>query len=297
MAAQPTAERMSRLPRPAPPSSGHASAPPSSGHASAQPYRVKDLGQVALCVAATTGYFGIRSLTEGKPETAFLNADRVLQVERALGLDHEQVLQQAVIGSRALTVLFDRIYIYGHWPVIAVVLIWLLARHRETFRRLRDAMLVSGLAGMVVFATFPVAPPRLAMAGLVDTIVANSPAYRVLQPPAFTNQYAAMPSLHVGWDLLVGLAVWVASGRLWLRLLGLAMPVAMTLAVLLTANHYVLDVVAGAALAGTAWLVCCRRHRLQGTRTAAPAAAARRPRPPGPARDVRPYDAPDRAPR
>jgi membrane-associated phospholipid phosphatase len=279
MAAQATVQHASRQARPA---------PTSAGHDGTTPRRVKDLGQVALCVAAVALYFGIRSLTEGKPEAAIRNAGRVLEVERTLSLDHEQVLQQAVIGSRALTLAFDRIYIYGHWPVIAVALVWLLARHRETFRRLRDAMFLSGLAGMVVFATFPVAPPRLAMLGLVDTIVGNSPAYRVLQPPAFTNQYAAMPSLHVGWNLLVGLAVWAATRRLWLRLLGLAMPAAMTVAVVLTANHYLLDVVAGAALASCAWLACRRVTDPEG-RGRRPAGSRRSP--PGERRRVTPAGA------
>jgi membrane-associated phospholipid phosphatase len=243
--------------------------PPGRRSGRAIPHWAKDLGQASLCVAAAAAYFGIRSITEGRPEVALRNADKVLHVERTLSLDHEKVLQQAVLGSRTLTTVFDRIYIYGHWPVIAVTLIWLLARHRATFRRMRDAMFVSGIAGMVVFATFPVAPPRLAAVGLVDTIVQDSPAYRVLQPPAFTNQYAAMPSLHVGWDLLAGLAVWAASRHLWLRLLGLAMPVAMTFAVVLTANHFVLDVAAGAALAGAAWLLCRGIHRHHGTQAAA----------------------------
>lgn len=216
-------------------------------------YRIA--AQVLLCCCAVFVYFGIRGLTESKPDAAYRNADRVLRVERHLGLgDWEYVLQQQVIGSPTVTNVLNWIYIYGHWPAIVVTLIWLLIRHSDVFRRIRNAMFASGAVGMVIFAMFPVAPPRLYGLGLVDTIAEQSRSYRILQPAAFTNQYAAMPSLHVGWDLLIGLAIWTAARQLWLRLIGLAMPVAMTLAVVLTANHYVLDIVAGAGLTTVAWV-------------------------------------------
>jgi membrane-associated phospholipid phosphatase len=120
-------------------------------------------------------------------------------------------------------------------------------------------MLLSGAVGMVVFALWPVAPPRLADLGLVDTVTEYSRSYRVLQPPAFTNQYAAMPSLHVGWDLLIGLAIIVAASRLWVRVVGGLLPVLMGWAVVATANHFVLDAVVGVLLVLVSlWLVTRR---------------------------------------
>jgi membrane-associated phospholipid phosphatase len=220
--------------------------------------RTGEAAQVVLCVAAVAGYFAVRSLTEGRTDAAYRNAERVLHLERAIGLPQEAVLQQAVVQFRTVTRLLDHFYVFGHWPVIVVVLSWLLVRHRGVFRRVRNTMFVSGLAGVVVFATFPVAPPRLLPTGFVDTIAGGSPAYRVLQPAAFTNQFAAMPSLHVGWNLVVGLALWAAGRALWQRLLAVAMPVLMAVAVVLTANHYLLDVVVGVVLAGGSWLLVGR---------------------------------------
>jgi membrane-associated phospholipid phosphatase len=111
-------------------------------------------------------------------------------------------------------------------------------------------MLLSGVIGLVIFASFPVAPPRLAEPGVVvDTVTLHSHAYRVLQPAAFTNPYAAMPSLHVGWNLLVGITLARTSRSRAVRLFGWLMPVAMVLAVVLTANHYLLDAVCGALIA------------------------------------------------
>jgi membrane-associated phospholipid phosphatase len=86
----------------------------------------------------------------------------------------------------------------------------------------------------------------------------------VLQPPAFVNQYAAMPSLHSGWDLLVGIAIVSAASTLVLRIFGYVMPILMAVAVVLTANHYVLDVIAGISLvliAHVAALALDRRRR------------------------------------
>ena len=72
-------------------------------------------------------------------------------------------------------------------------------------------MFLSGAIGFLFFALLPVAPPRLADPSLIDTVTLHSEAYRALQPPGLTNQYAAFPSLHFGWNLLVGFAVWGAT--------------------------------------------------------------------------------------
>ncbi|MDQ7909659.1 phosphatase PAP2 family protein [Phytohabitans sp. ZYX-F-186] len=210
--------------------------------------------QIFILLGAIVIYFGVRHLTEGSVSAAVANAARVVDFEAALGLHHEQWLQETFASSSRVSTVFNWIYIWGHWPVIAVTLVWLARRHPVVYLRTRNAMIMSGAVGMVIFATFPVAPPRLAPAlGMVDTVTVSSHAYRVLQPPMFTNQYAAVPSLHVGWDLLMGIAIAVAARRLWVKAIGVLMPVAMTLAVVLTANHYIVDAVAGAALTTACW--------------------------------------------
>jgi membrane-associated phospholipid phosphatase len=193
-------------------------------------------------------YFRVRHLTEGSRAVAVEHAHDVVRLERQLGIAVEEDLQDLVAPSESLRTFANWVYIWGHWPVIVTVMVWLAWRHRREFLRLRDGMLLSGAVGMVVFATYPVAPPRLADGSMIDTVTEHSRAYRVLQPPIFTNQYAAMPSLHAGWDLLVGIAVFTAASTTILRIVGIAMPVLMMLAVVATANHYVLDVVAGVAL-------------------------------------------------
>ena len=216
----------------------------------------------ALVVAMGVGtYFGVRGVTAGDAAVARDHASDVLAVEEALGLDVEADVQALLVHVDVVTTVANWVYIWGHWPVIAVTLLWLALRDRTVFLRLRNAMVASGLMGLCVYTTYPVAPPRLAGLGFVDTITEQSRSYRVLQPPAFVNQYAAMPSLHVGWDLLVGMALVAAAGSLALRTVGRVMPVLMAAATVVTANHYVLDVVVGAAFGLAGWAVALRIER------------------------------------
>lgn len=221
--------------------------------------RVRLLHQAGIVAVAVAAYFLVRGATESAAAEALRNARRVVDVELALGLYHEPGLQEALAGSPMVRTVLNWVYIWGHWPVVVVTLVWLARRSPEVFRRTRNAMMVSGGIGLVLFALFPVAPPRLAGLGMADTVSLTSHSYRVLQPAAFTNQYAAMPSLHVGWNLLIGLAIVVTARRVVTRAFGVAMPVAMVLAVVLTANHYIVDALAGAALTMACWYLVLRR--------------------------------------
>jgi membrane-associated phospholipid phosphatase len=204
--------------------------------------------ELAVVGGGAVLYFGVRGLTEGNVAAANANATTIVEVERALGIDVEPAVQEPVARSDSFTAVMNWIYIWGHWPVIIATLVWLVLNHPAVYARTRNAMLLSGAVGMAVFALWPVAPPRLAQLGLVDTVTEYSRAYRVLQPPAFTNQYAAMPSLHVGWDLLIGLAIVTAASRWWVRAIGCLLPMLMAWAVVSTANHFVLDAVVGVLL-------------------------------------------------
>jgi membrane-associated phospholipid phosphatase len=223
----------------------------------------------AVVASGVATYFGVRGLTAGDAEVAREHARDILRIEKELGLDVEAGVQSVLVDIDLLTTLANWVYIWGHWPVIAVTMVWLALRDRRIFLRLRNAMIASGLMGLCVYTTYPVAPPRLAGMGFVDTITEQSQSYRVLQPPAFVNQYAAMPSLHVGWDLLVGLALVAAASSLALRTVGRLMPVVMGAATVLTANHYVLDILVGAAFGLAGWAVALVLERRREARAAA----------------------------
>ncbi len=194
-------------------------------------------------------YFRVRGLTEGDVVTANAHGRDTLALEARLGIDVEEQLQSLVLDHERVVTFANWVYIWGHWPVIVVTLVCLHLWRRHLYLLLRNAMFISGGIGLVFFATYAVAPPRLLGVGLEDTVAQQSVAYRVLQPPALVNQYAAIPSLHVGWNLLVGIAIWRATRHWWLRLLAVVGPLLMAVGVVLTGNHYVLDGILGAALA------------------------------------------------
>lgn len=208
--------------------------------------------EVLLILGAFFMYFLVRGFTEGSPEAAHENANRVLELEENLGFAWEVAWQGYITDSHTLVTFVNWIYMWGHWPFIAVVAAWLLFWHPREYRLLRNAFLVSGGIGLLIFASFPVAPPRFLDMGLVDTVTAHSKSYRVLQPPALVNQYAAVPSLHFGWNLLVGITLIRVAHSPLVRVLGVLSPIAMFFAIVLTGNHFIVDAVAGGlvALAG-----------------------------------------------
>jgi hypothetical protein len=211
-------------------------------------------------------YFGVRAATEGDGVAAVRNALRLFHVERARDHDREDAAQGVVLGSHALTNAANAVYIWGHWPLLILGGVLLFALRRGQYYRLRNVCLLSGAIGLVVFAIFPVAPPRLAPVGLVDTVTAHAPTYRTVLPTTLVNEYAAMPSFHAGWNLLLGIELFRASSRLLVRAFAVAMPVMMACAVVATANHYVLDVAAGALIVTLSLVVV---SRLQARRTGA----------------------------
>lgn len=225
--------------------------------------------QVLLVALGIFAYFRIRGATQSSAGPARQHAREVVDLEQRLNVYVEPHVQRPVRSSGLLETVANWIYIWGHWPVLIGTMIWLVWRHRALFLRLRDAMLISGAVGLVVFVAFPTAPPRLAGLGFLDTVTRTSESYRFLQPPAFVNQYAAMPSLHVGWDLLAGLAIFSAAGSLLLRVASCVMPVLMAWAVVATANHFVLDVVAGVTLVLFGHLVALGLERRRVRRAAA----------------------------
>jgi hypothetical protein len=207
------------------------------------------LVQVLLFVGAAVSYFAVRNLTQGSEATADANAGHLVSLERRLGIDWESALQGLIIDHGWLVALVNWIYIYGHWPLIGITLVVLFLRAPAEYRILRNAMFISGGIGLVIFAMYPVAPPRFGALDVLDTVTDRSDSYRTLQPPGLINKYAALPSLHFGWNLLVGIVIWrVASSHL-LKAFAVVIPVAMAFAVVVTGNHYVADVVAGGAVA------------------------------------------------
>lgn len=209
----------------------------------------RELGVVVLAMA---GYFGLRVVVEGERGVAARNADRLLEVERRLGIDIEHAVQEWTLEHDVVRWLLSAGYVWLHWPLLIVAMVFLAVRAPDALERLRNAMIVSGAVGVVLFATLPTAPPRF-MPGYVGTVSDAARRHYLPYSLDWTNEFAAFPSYHIGWTLITCLAVAGTMSRRGVRWAMLLPAAVVALAVIGTGNHYVLDSVAGAGFALLAW--------------------------------------------
>ena len=211
-------------------------------------------------------YYAVRLLVRGSELESIRNALTLLQMETALHLDWEIALQQVFLDHLPWMIhVLNFVYAWGYWLILLGSLGYLYARRRGIYRCLRNAMIVSGLIGFVIFASFPVAPPRLVPVGIVDTVrLGSSVLEEVARPSSLTNENAAMPSFHFGWVLLCGICFWAALKRRAAKALAMCVPALMGLTIIVTGNHYLVDAIAGGAvclLALAPWILPRRREQ------------------------------------
>jgi membrane-associated phospholipid phosphatase len=222
------------------------------------------LVEIFLVSMAFVFYYVSRGLVVERTAEATSRGIQIVELEQRLGIFlWETKMQAFVSSSEILAHIFNNIYVYAHFPLIGIIGLWLFFFHRERYVLLRNAFLISGGMGLIIFNLFPTAPPRLLPWPLsdqvVDTMVSFSKVNYDIQPAAFVNRYAAMPSLHFGWNLLLGLGIIWNTKQIWARAFGVIMPAAMLMAVVVTGNHFILDVIAGMVVAlgglGIAYLI------------------------------------------
>lgn len=238
----------------------------------ARPHRAqlrRAVREIALVVVLFLAYKAGRVGASGHVEEAMANAHRVWDFERWLRLPSEYGIQQALLGEEWLIKILNCYYAYVHFPMTAAVLIFLYVWRPQRYVDTRRMLAWLTAAALVVHLLMPLAPPRmLAAVGIVDTGKLLGPS--VYGPPtsdSLTNQYAAMPSLHVGWALAVAIAL-IAAARTTSRwkYLWLAHPAITLLVVVVTGNHYWLDAIVAVAL--LAVVVGVQRHWRNATRGA-----------------------------
>jgi hypothetical protein len=206
----------------------------------------QEAGEILLILLALFLYYFVRGLVVERVDQAIDNALWLISFEERIGLHLELALQAPLETRLWLTDIMNSIYLYGHMPLIGGLALWLYTARRPVYLLVRNAFLISGGIGLVIFAIYPVAPPRLVPdAAYLDTIYMRYGVERVLWPEFFMNQYAAMPSLHFGWNSLVGVALWLAFRHPVVRLFAVLMPATMFLAIVTTGNHYIIDAFAG----------------------------------------------------
>src|SRR3954465_12702069 len=163
--------------------------------------------QLGLFLLAYLLYSAARWVTVGDLGVAKANADWIVGLEHHLGVASEASVQHALSGTWALWVL-NHLYLAAQLIVLPGALMFLYRRSRPIYVQLRNTILATWLLSVPVYAAFPVAPPRLAGVGLVDTI-SKSTAFGMngKLTTSFYNQLAAVPSLHVGFAVAIGIAV------------------------------------------------------------------------------------------
>ncbi|MFJ3633934.1 phosphatase PAP2 family protein [Streptomyces sp. NPDC090112] len=252
-----------------------------AGGDGARAARRRLLRELLLVAGFFTVYKAGRLLSTGRTDDAFRNAERIWDAERVLHLPGEGAVQRLLLHGDALVTTANTYYAAVHFPATALFLIWLYVRRPGHYLWTRRVLAVLTAAALVLHLAYPLAPPRmLATAGLIDTGQVYGPTVYHAAPDADTlaNQFAAMPSLHFGWALMLAIGVIVATrpapgsakAPSRLRLLWLLHPLVTLLVIVGTANHYWLDAVVAAVLLAVALLLVPR------------------PRPEGPAADDRP---------
>lgn len=213
--------------------------------------RTRWVRELCLMVAVYAVYSLIRNLAPDQVVEAQHNAQDILAAERLIGIDVERPINLWAAGLPGLIIPANYYYATLHLSVTAVVLFWLYRRDATRYVRARSVLLVMTLIALAGYWLYPLAPPRLMTGGgYIDTVRqfglwGFTPSDDLV---SLSNQYAAMPSMHVGWALWVGVAVvWLARRR-WVRVLGALYPVATLGVVVVTANHFLLDAVAAIIL-------------------------------------------------
>ena len=187
----------------------------SSGPARSTAVR-RALREVALVLVLLLAYKFGRLAADGNVGAAFQNAESVWHWERMLGLPSEKGVQGVLLDHRGAIRLANGYYAWVHFPATGLFLLWLYCRRPAHYRWIRKVMTLLTGSALLLHLVAPLAPPRmLARAGMTDTAHVWGPAvYGDPRTDAAANQYAAMPSPHVGWAVVVAVAlIVVLHGR------------------------------------------------------------------------------------
>jgi hypothetical protein len=169
-----------------------------------------------------------------------------LHLEDQWGFFWELDMQAWALSNSLITQFFNQIYIWGNFPLIGLVALWMYFCYKPRYVLFRNAFLISGAIALIIFVLLTTAPPRyLWWVGFKDTVMIMADGYYAMQPEGFVNRYAAVPSMHFGWILLLGIGIVSTTRFRPMQALGLAMPILMFLSVVVTGNHFILDALVG----------------------------------------------------
>jgi hypothetical protein len=239
----------------------------------------------------TRNLFGSnRIAADGVPEQAFHNAERVIRLQRLIGLYHEETIQEWFLSQRAFIQFWNVFYGTAHFFVTIAVFIVLFVKRKAVFAQYRNALAVTTGMAILGFAFFPLMPPRLLDVpcaryggaciesslrgpngfGFVDTLreYGGPWSFDSETMASISNQYAAMPSLHIAWSTWCALAMWPLLRTRWSKGAVLLYPMATLFCIVVTGNHFWIDGVGGliclgVGLATGTWMHAVNQRRLE----------------------------------
>ncbi len=230
-------------------------------HRSTSPNRTSlawfDLMEIGLVALGFLLYFVVRGGVVDRTPEALAHARWIIDVQQSLGFFVEPMVNRWTLDAAWRFDFFNFVYFWLDFPLIVGVGLFWFWRSRHHYTLLRDSLLISGGIALIFYYIFPVAPPRyLPEWGFVDTIeqFANL-SYQAQSMEAFVNPFAAVPSLHVGWSVLLAVVVFQYTRNPLLRAGGIALLTLQTMAVVATANHYLFDAFAGTVVALVAFAI------------------------------------------
>jgi membrane-associated phospholipid phosphatase len=226
--------------------------------------------EVRLFLLAYATYTLARWLFVGDLAEAREHARWVYELEQGAHVAVEGPVQCA-LDSPVASTLLSNIYLAAQLVVMPGTLVWLYRRSPAIYRELRNTILATWLIAVPMFALYPVAPPRLAGVGLVDTVSRQAAVGLTGRSTIFYNPLAAVPSLHVGFAAALGIALALALRPRWAQALAVLWGPLVALAVVATGNHYMFDIAAGLVVTALGFVAGRLPARLAASRARSPA--------------------------
>ncbi|SCE61409.1 PAP2 superfamily protein [Streptomyces sp. Termitarium-T10T-6] len=203
--------------------------------------------EILLIAVSYWLYSLVRNAVPEQKAAALRNADWIWSAEKSLGLAFEETVNHAVNSVTWLIVSMNYYYATLHFVVTIGVLVWLFRRHPGRYAATRLVLFATTAVALLGYYLYPLAPPRLMNgANFIDTVLVHE-TWGSMASGNFknmSNQYAAMPSMHIGWSLWCGLTIFALASVPWARVLGLLYPTLTLVVIVATANHFWLDAVA-----------------------------------------------------
>ncbi|MFH9551167.1 phosphatase PAP2 family protein [Streptomyces sp. NPDC051445] len=204
--------------------------------------------EILLIAVSYWIYSLVRNAVPEQRSEALRNTDWIWRVEHGLGIAMEESVNHAVNSVTWLIVGMNYYYATLHFVVTLTVLVWLYRSHPGRYAATRLVLFATTAVALVGYYLYPLAPPRLMPGGdFVDTVMVHQTWGSMASGDLkhMSNQYAAMPSMHIGWSVWCGLTVFALAKLPWVRILGLLYPAATLVVIVATANHFWLDAVGG----------------------------------------------------